>query len=327
MQTAKRRLWPVILLLLLIAVSLAGCGGQSAGDRLQDIAGSAIGVVAQHMPRINLPRIAMTYDESGVPTVFGMKVSSLARFLPVDVSFVELPPETIQWLVEHNVQHIELESSDAGLFIYVNGKALPYLAWNQDSLAYIGDLLDKLDVVQYDTTIAKAMPLLGRVGIDVLAKFPTQPGASEIPPRDRSQRAVAEAPAIEEPTAVINGVITYSDEGVPSIADITSREIAQLAQIDLTAVELTPEIVTLIKKAGIQEIDIVTQSDGLHLGVNKREVLRVAYNEQHLLNAIDLYTQLYTDERSEFFATFLRNIEPIFYGADIDLVIQFSSGS
>jgi hypothetical protein len=326
MHKLTKRLWPAILLLLLVTLSITGCSGQSKTGALEGMGARVLDVVVQYMPQINLPRVTLTYDKTGVPTVFGVKASSIARLLPLDLSFIELSPDAIRWLTERNIQHVELDVNDAGLFVYVNGKALPYLAWNQDDLAYAGDLLDRLDVVQHDTTIAKAMPLLGRVGVDLLARFPTQAGTPEIALRDRSQRALAKAPAIEEPTAVVHAVIAYSDDGVPSIAGITSREIAQLAQIDLRPVELTPEIVARLKTAGVQEIEAVTQSDGLHLGVNKRELVQVAYNEQHLMNAIDLYVQITGDEQGKVMATLLRNITPIVYGADMDLVVQFPDG-
>ncbi|MFQ5340953.1 MAG: hypothetical protein ACE5F6_05345 [Anaerolineae bacterium] len=322
MKTTKR-FWLAIALLLAITLSLTGCGGQSTGGTLEGIASGALDVVAQYMPHINLPRITLAYDDTGVPAVFGVKTPSLARFVPLDLKFVELSPDTLQWLMDRDVQHVELDLNEAGLFLYVNGKAMPYLAWNQDRLAYASELLDRLDVVQYDTTIAKAAPLLGRVGVDLLATFPKQAGASSIPPRERSQRAVAEKRPVGEPTAVIQGVVEYGDDGVPSVAGITSREIAQLARLDLRPVELTPEIIDLVKRAGVQEVEVVSESDGLHLGVNKRELVQVAYNEQHLMNAINLYAQLAGDEQSEVFAAFLRNIAPIVYGADIDVVFQF----
>lgn len=326
MRRNTKRLWPAFALVLVVALSLTGCGGRSTTGALEGIATGAIDVVAQYMPQINLPRVTMTYDETGVPTVFGVKTSSLARFVPLDLKFVELSPDTVRWLKDRDIQHIELDLNEAGLFLYVNGKATPYLAWNRENLAYVGELLDRLDVVQYDSTIAKTAPLLGRVGIDLLATFPKQAEATAIPPRERSQRALARQSPIGEPTAVIQAVVTYSDDGVPSVAGITSREISQLAQIDLRPVELTPEIIDMIKRAGVQEMEVVSESDGLHLGVNERELVQVAYNEQHLMNAIDLYAQLADDEQSEVLATFLRNIAPIVYGADLDVVVQFPDG-
>lgn len=323
MPMTKKCLWLAVALLLGMMLSLAGCSRQSVTGPVEGVVSGALDVVVQYVPQVNLPRVTMTYDETGVPTVFGVKTSSIARVVPLDLRFLELSPDTVQWLIDRNIQHVELDVTEAGLFIYVNGTAMPYLAWNRDSLAYAGDLVDRLDLVPYDTTVAKLAPLLGRVGVDVVARLPILAGATEIPVRERSQRALAERKVIDEPTAVVQGVIVYSDDGVPSVAGITSREIAQLAQLDLASVELTPEIIALVKGAGVEQIEVVAESDGFHLGVNEQELVHVAYNEQHLMNAIDLYSQLTGDEQSEVVATFLRNIAPVVYGADIDVVIQF----
>lgn len=324
MQRTTKRFWLAIILLIVIALTLTACGG--GGDEGQGIATRAVNAVAQRMPRIGLPRITVRYDQSGVPTIFGIRASSLARILPLDLSFVELPPDTINQLMASNVQHIELETNEAGLFVYLNGNALPYVAWDQDRLNYIGELIDRMDQMQYDETIAKAVPLLGKLGLDVVVTFPLADGAEEIPVRERSQRVLAEGPGPEEPTAVIEAIIVYSAEGVPSIADISTREVGQLLQTDLSAVELPPSTMTLLQQAGIQQALIVSQPDGLHLSVNERELLQVAYNEPHLMNAVDAYAQLMPDEQSQMIAGLLRDAVPIIYGADIDLLVEFPAG-
>lgn len=324
MQTRTKSLWPTIIMLLILALAITGCGGRSTTDILEGITARAADLVAQYMPQINLPRITVSYDESGDPTIFRIKASSLSRF--VDLSGLQLSPDTIQWLMDRNIQHVELDMGDAGMFIYVNGKALPYLAWSRESLVHVGDLLDRLDLVAYDRTIAKAVPLLGRLGTDVLIKFPVQPGVEAIPTRDRSQRAMVEPLPLEKPTATIHGMIVYSDDGVPSIAGITSREIAELTRADLSTLELTASNLALVKSAGVRQAAAVTRPDGLHLAINGQEVAHLAYDEKHLMNAIDLYVQLYGDDQVKTFATFLRNLAPDIYGADIDVVVEFPSG-
>lgn len=287
----------------------------------------AVDVVERVTPKIGLPRITARYDESGVPEIFGVKTTTIARLIPgVNLGFAELPPDTLQELMNKNIQHVELEVNDAGVFIYMNGNALPYLAWSEDRLRSIGELIDRTDAVPYDTTIAKAMPLLGRIGIDVVAAFPVPSGTEEIPIRDRDQRTLAEVVSIEEPTATFQATITYSDEGVPSVADITTREVGDLAQMDLSSVELTEANMQLIKTAGIQKVAIVTETDGLHIVVNDQALLHLAYNEQHLTNAIQAYVQFSGDQVDEELTILMNNLIPIIQGADVDLVIQFPTG-
>lgn len=316
MQRSKRHLWPVIALLLVFAVTLTACGG---GGGVEGLASRATGIVARVIPQMNLPRITVSYDDSGVPTIFGIKTTSL----PINLGFVQLSPATLDSLKSKNIQHAELDTTPDGMFVYVNGKALPYVGWNADRLKYMGDLLDRLDVVGFDRSIANVLPLLGKLGIDVVIQFPPASDATAIPLRERSQRVPAEDQEIGEPQAVIQALIQYDENGVPSIADVTIREIGDLAETDLSAVELPASTMQKLTNAGVQQATIMSAGDGLHVLVNEQELLLLAYNEQHLTNAIDVYGQVAGDQKGEALAELLTNLEPIIYGADIDLVVQF----
>jgi hypothetical protein len=319
-----RRRWPTVALAVLLVLLLAACGGNGSQSTLQRAANGAVDVVVRYMPQINLPRVVLKYDDTGVPTIFGVKTSSLDRFVPL--GFLELPPDTVQSFVQADVQHVELDVDDAGVFIYVNGKSLPYLAWNEDDLTYAGGLIDRLDVVQNDTTIAKALPLLGRIGVDAAATFPRQEGAAEIPLRARSARDAAEPQEAGEPTATIQAAVVYTESGVPVVANITTREIGQLAGIDLSSVELPPATLDMLRQAGIEKAAVVTRSDGLYLVVNEQDVLQLAYNERHLMNAVDLYGGIAGGEDAETLKTLLTNVVPLIAGADVDLVFEFPTG-
>lgn len=322
MRTNTKRLWPVMAFALILAFLLTGCGGG------ESVATSTVSFVERVMPQIGLPRITVRYDETGVPKVFGVKLSTISRLLPIDLSFANLSSDMLSKLAESNIQHIELDINEAGLFIFVNGKGLPYLAWNEERLKAIGSLIDQTDAVPFDATIAKAMPLLGRIGIDVVLVFPPPPGQAEIPIRDRKERFLVEAPAVEEPTATIQATIEYSEDGVPAIAGlgITSREIAQVANTDLSSVELTPDRMTLINAAGLQNLAIVTAPDGLHLLVNEQDLIHLAYDAQHLSNVAELYAAFAGDESAQEIATLIQNLAPILEGADVDLVVKFPAG-
>lgn len=321
----QRRHFAWLVALMVLALTVSGCGTRpSTTDLVQRATSQAMEVVVRYLPRIGLPRITVAYDETGATSVFGVKTSTLSRFLPVDLRPLELSPATVRRLTESGIQHVELELSNAGAFVYVNGKALPYLAWNEESLAYAGELLDRLDLTRYDTTIAKAVPLLARIGIDVVATFPTPPGAIAVPVRDRRDRALALATTVPEPTATVQMTVEYSADGVPSVAGISSRELSQLLRANLRGVELSPATMARLRKAGVEEVAFVTRSDGLHVLVNGREALHLAYTEAHLHNAVELYAQLNRErEGIEEFATFLHNLVPIVYGADVDVVLKF----
>lgn len=317
-----RRRSAMIALLILLALLLTACGGNDSRGFAQRTADGALDVVVRYMPQINLPRVVLKYDETGVPTIFGVKTTSLNRF--VNLSFLELPPDTVQSFVQADIQNVELNVDDAGVFIYVNGKSLPYVAWNDDDLAYIGDLINRLNMVQNDETIAKVLPLVGRVGVDAAATFPKPEGAEDMPLRAPSQRDLVSAEATaEEPTATIQAAVVYGENGIPQVANISTQEIGQLAGIDLSTLELPPSTITMLQQAGIEQAAIVSRPDGLHILVNEQEVLQLAYNERHLTNVADLYASMGDGADAEALATLLNNVAPIIAGADIDLMFEF----
>lgn len=322
MWPKSRRRWSTVALLALLVLLVTACGGGDSRGIAQRTADGALDVAVRYMPQINLPRVVLSYDETGVPSIFGVKTSSLNRFVPL--GFLELPPDTVQSLVAANVQHVELDVDDAGIFIYVNGKSLPYLAWTADDLAYTGELIDSLDVIENDETIAKVLPLLGRIGVDAAATFPMPEGAEDIPLRTPSDRDLAtEEEIAQDQTATIQAAVQYAENGVPRVANITTQEIGQLAGMDLSTVELPPATLDMLQQAGIERAAIVSRSDGLHVLVNEQEVLQLAYNQRHLMNAVDLYGGIAADEDAEALTTLLNNVVPMIAGADIDLVFEF----
>jgi hypothetical protein len=322
MWPKSRRRWSTVVLLILVVVVLTACGGDDSRGMAQRTADGALDVAVRYMPQINLPRVVLRYDETGVPSIFGVKTSSLNRIVPL--GFLELPPDTVQSLVQADIQHVEFDVDDAGVFIYVNGKSLPYVAWNEDELAYTGQLIDSLNVVENDETIAKVLPLVGRIGIDAAATFPRPEGAEEIPLRAPSERDLATQEEVAaDQTATIQAAVQYADNGVPRVANITTQEIGQLAGIDLSTVELPPATLDMLQVAGIERAAIVSRPDGLYILVNEQEVLQLAYNQRHLMNAIDLYGGIAADQDAEALTTLLSNVVPMIAGADIDLVFEF----
>ena len=320
MQTITKRFWPAFALILLLIFIATGCGTGNGG-----MAETAVSVVERITPRFNLPRITITFDEAGAPKIFGVRLATIGRLILTDLSGVALPADTLSQLQNGNIQHIELDLNADGVFIYVNGKGLPYIAWSEERLTEIGNLIDKTGAIPNSGIIAKAMPLLGRIGIDIVLKFPPAAGAEEIPVRDRKDRQEVQAVTLEEPTATIQALIEYGPDGVPTIAGISTREISQVAGSDLSGIELTPEQLALIKAGGIQNLAIVTAGDGLRILINEKDLLHLAYDEEHLKTAVELYARFSGGATEEEILTFINNLTPILSGADIDIVATFPS--
>lgn len=318
----QTRVWSIVTLVVLVGLLATACAGPVTASQVEEVAGGVAQAAAQYLPTIRLPRLTLNYDADGVPKLFGIRTSAIENLLGINLSFLNLPPDLVDQMIDSNIQHLEVETTEAGLFVYVNGKGLPYLAWDEASLDRAGDLVVTMEAVSFATALDKAVMLLPRLGVDLVLQFPAAEGEQAIPLRDRNVRALAE-PAEIEPSAQIDLVVRYSAEGVPDVMGITSQDLQSLTGMSFSFLELSPGTVQTLQAAGMQRAAVATEPDGLHLSINGNKLLHLAYTQEHLVNAIEVARPFLgegplTDN--------LPGLVPLVYAADVNLVLEFSTG-
>ena len=129
-------------------------------------------------------QIDVTYGEDGVPQVPGAAFI-LQSLLGVDLTQLQLPPATIAGLTASNVQHITIQTGQNGLSISVNDKPLPEVAWSEDQLQTVIDLLGTFllgdqagSMTQLLETI---LPAMSDLNIKLVLHFPVAAGVEPIP--------------------------------------------------------------------------------------------------------------------------------------------------
>jgi len=312
-----RRRFVLIIMLGLAMLLVSACAAQPAApEATQEVAVGVVNALDQFMPPLRLPRVEVAYGADGVPSIFGIRTTSIESLVPISLAFLNLQPEYVNWLTSRNLQHLEVEVHQDGVFLYANGKALPYLAWDADSLDAAGQLLDSTDAVQFDTVIRRALPLVRRLGIDLVLRFPKADAAADVPLRARDARmpAVGEG---AEPSTVVQLAMQYTNDGLPSLMGLTSRDLRPLG-IDLAFMELPEPTVTMLKTAGLQSLRLVTRPDGIIVSVNDQALPHLAYSDAHLNNAIDLTAQLYGENPT---IGLLRNVVPLVRATNLDLTV------
>lgn len=313
----RRRLLLGIVLVLAMVLTTACAAGSGTPQATQEVATGVVNALDQYMPTIVLPRLALSYDAQGVPSIFGISTTSIQSLIGIDLSFLNLPPAYVQGFTAQNLQHIELEVADQGVFIYANGDALPYLAWDEESLAQLGQLIDATNAVQYDTIIRRALPLLQRLGLDLVLYFPRADGVGAIPLRPRNERAVAMAPETE-PTMVVHLALDYGANGVPSIFGMSTRDLRALG-VDLSFLELNQPTLNMLEQADLGSLRLQVQGDGVALWANGERLPYLAFSPQHLANAVNLYTQLYGSSSVTDFAA---DAVPLVSAMDVDVTLN-----
>jgi hypothetical protein len=290
-------------------------------EATQDVATGVVNALNQYLPTISLPRLELAYASDGVPSIFGIRTTSIQALVPINLSFLNLPPAYVNGFTAQNLQHVELEVHPSGVFLYANGEPLPYLAWDEASLNHLGQMSAPTNIVAYDTIIRRALPLLRRLGIDLVLSFPRADGVAAIPLRLRNEVTLATAPETE-PTMVVHLQVDYSDEGVPSIFGVSTRELEPLG-VNLRFLELQPATLDDLESVDLQSLRLMVEGDGIFLLANGEALPHLAYSQQHLQNAVNLYTQLYGQGSV---ADFISGAMPLVQAMDIDVTLNLPSG-
>lgn len=245
---------------------------------------------------VSLPRVVIDVNAQGVPSVAGVSADVLrtASFGQFDPSILTVPQVYVDWFTRTNLQHFEVVHKDDGLFLFANGKPLPHIGWSSESFSNIGEVVNQTGVLMpaYSSLVNMALPFVQRVGMDVAFRFPLQDGAQPIAfaePSSMQMLATQDEPAV----AMARVAVKYSDQGVPSIMNVSSRDLGNAIGYDLSMLELTPDMVNYVKGTGIQHITVHSTNDGVLLWVNDKMLPNLVWSEEYLKNSVDLFGQLY----------------------------------
>jgi len=319
----NRRAVSFVLVVVLLGL-LAGCAGAPPGT------GELLEGTAPNFDSftLRLPRIYVQYAEGeegyAEPAVWDMRASQLESWFGLDLGMLKIPQFYMDWLKASDVQHIELVHDGAGLFVYVNGEAMPYVAWDAESVGLAAELAEGFGVSSGDL-MTRLLPMVRHVGLDIVVQMPLQAGAEIIPYRDPAGGLMetTAAPEIEEPEAELKLAMAYDDSGVPTVWGM-SAEILQ-PMIGYTPGQIDPQYIAQLKQAGVQQVAVQTLGDGLFFFVNDRPLPNVAWSKEHLTNALDLYAQM--NEASwvpnEAFVGMVRELVLQICNSDILLIVEF----
>lgn len=320
-----KRTFLSLALAMVLLISLSGCAVSPAAPMEAE-------AVSPQAFTLRLPRLYVVYDDTGEPSVFGIKASTIETMIapfagPNSLWMVRIHPYYMDWIKAANVQHIEVVWDKGGLFLFVNGKAMPYLAWDDASLAQAGLVTEMFGTAYYGEgarLIRRLLPLLQRIGLDLIIQMPLADGVTPIPyrsPKASLMEVSGVAEAMAEPSATVNLEVVYDERGIPYLAGISAEALeAFTGPNTLWMTKLAPATVDSLQAANIQHIALTSRSNGLHILINGQTLPFLAWDEEHLNNALDLYVQ--ANAPSEYVNMVQEMLRQIGH-ADVRMVIRF----
>jgi hypothetical protein len=298
--------------LLVFAIVLAGCG---AGAPVQPSTEptTSTGDVFQ----VALPRLVVDVDKDGNPSVLGINPAVLTA-LGVDTSAMKVPPATVEQMTKGGVQHLEIASVGDRIMLAANGKPLPHLGWTAESLPRVLDLASAFTDVQNAEMIRRLLPLVTRLGLDVVLRFP-KGDAAEIPlPDPNVLKQYKPTPSTEAAGMIVKIPLSFDEQGRAGITGFLTPD--DMSAMGMQGFSLPPETLKKIQAQNIQSLELQTRPEGAFIYVNNDPLPTLIWDPQMLKDTMDTIKQIAPDSA---LLPVLELLLPYMDRGDVDVMVRF----
>lgn len=311
----------VLVVLILVGLLVASCGPAIMPAAAPETESGEVFVVA-------LPRIVITFDDQGNPGVEGVALEELARSagFALDLSQYRIDPFYPAWMKAANIQHIELRQTGDGIALLANGELMPSLSFGDGSLARMSDIAPLLgqNGPAIGQLIQKFAPLVQRLGLSIVLKFPSQDGAQAITYGVDDVRLSALQPSTDPASAVVKFEVRYDEQGVPSILGISARDL-QAVGVN-ASIALAASVLQQLQANNVQNIQLSTRSNGLYLYVNGSPLPAIAWDNESLGNAVAVYEQM-NPGVPKVTLDLIKTLVPMLGKTDMSVMVHFPLGA
>jgi hypothetical protein len=274
----------LVSLIMAALVLLVGCAPRATSGQIAAAAD-------QSQIAIDLPALVLDVQADGSISVGGQPLTELGGGLGASLAAASVPAEMVSSITAFNIQHIQIDNTPEGLLILVNGQAIPSLAWDGEKLIATAEVLENLGAGV--ALLDRVLPLLTNLGIGVILRFPIAEGEEALPlVATESEVAAAAMAAQQEFLAsvgtppVFHFTINYAADGTWTIAEMSQSEWEALLPGATTMLTMTPETIASVTAAGINEIELATNTDGIFISINGQTLPYLTWADgrvQHLL--------------------------------------------
>lgn len=310
----RKVLW---ILLIVVMLALSACGPAMAPSTGAKTEGGDTFMLA-------LPRLDIEFDGVGNPMVLGMKLADVGLMLGQDLSGMRLDPFYVNWMTNANIQHIEMRQTGDGVAMMINSKPMPHISWDDKSLNQAIDLAMAFSPGNENlfTTIKKLLPIVSRLGLDVVVRFPLQPGAKAIALADPAVVMAKANPTKDPASVILKFEVRYDGQGVPAILGVSGYDLAAMGLPIPVAIDMG--VLKNLQDKNIQALELRTKPDGLYVYLNNSPLPSFTWDKQLLKSAAEVYAQM--NPQSPYIAT-VNQLLPMLDTLDIGVMTHFPLGA
>jgi hypothetical protein len=300
---------------------VAGCGSSSSPEVQRSLRQLPEMIKGLNLPSVPIP---VTIGENGRVTNVGgfdaAMVDDLAeRFLGYKLlgSMALLTEDQVAWLKQANIQHVTLALRPEGLFVLVNGRALPYLDWqtmgDEDVMANLIEILGRMQskpgsgeaflITPENYEVLQAvLPVARNIGLRLDVQLPRDPDQEPIPAPDSSafSLGLTNAELTDMPANAASVDLAYKElpDGtwVPSLLGLSTAELQQAARplgLRIPTWRLRRDIQKRLDAEGFQNLGLEWRADGVYMTVDDKLMPHLAWSNATLTHLAEVLNQLY----------------------------------
>lgn len=287
----NRRLALLLSMLMILSTVLAGCMARPGQGELA-AASAADSVV------VDIPAIAITYNDQGQASLQGLDLSALG----VDLGAVARTPEQMAAVQAAGIESAFVNLTPDGVALYADGKPMLTMDWDAQSIQSLGAVLGIAGIDNADTLV-KVLPLLSNMSLGVAMTFPGAGDSPTLvgPAPDRAALAAANQTATNALLGEL-GIPPFATALLGSLGPLTVRYDANgAATLDglgmiagflppdaLAGLNLQADQMAQVEELGIKSLNVQTQPQGLAITLNGNALPLIRWDSGQMENLVAL---------------------------------------
>ncbi len=265
-----------------------------------------LNTLLQYGPGLGIDPATMATLEQIVPLLPGAEITAVVSFtgepavateiapIVIDIqpdgkaqvmgfSVAELPADVIGNFQAANVQQLNIDVAEDGLFLASNGQLLPSIAWDDASIDTLAGIVGPMAGMGAEA-IDSLLGIARDTGLSTVVKVPAGEGADAIDVAGEISRSFAPADLGDMTAPTIRLDATFDGSGnLQALGNLAAADVAPLSGI-----VLPPDVMAALSDLGAEELTIVTDDNQLSILIDGNSALSLGYDAPSLQAALEL---------------------------------------